>query len=163
VIKNIHTRKKSMEDSLVQLNDLPDEILMFIFKKLYNTEILYSLIGVNKRLNKIVHDSIFTNRLDLLRLVPSHLIVLRSLSRYFIYPLLHPILNRFCSQILPQIHDKIKWLNLESFSIERILLATSYPGLYNIEEERVIHLFSGKIFNFGSFNDKYMSDPFLFR
>jgi len=82
-----------MDDLLVQLNDLPDEILIYIFKKMYNIEVLYSLISVNKRLNKILHDSIFTNRLNLLRLVPSHSIVLRSLSRYFIYPLFDPILN----------------------------------------------------------------------
>jgi len=63
--------------------------------------------------------------------------------------------------MLPQIRDKIKWLNLESFSIERILRATNYPnlygfGLYNIEGQRAIHLFSGKIFHFDSSNDKYI-------
>jgi hypothetical protein len=40
-----------MKRSLVQLNDLPDEILMIILKKLDNDQVLYSLIGVNKRLN----------------------------------------------------------------------------------------------------------------
>ena len=54
-----------MEYSPIQLNDLPDEILMISFKKLPNTQTLYSLSGVHKRLNKIVHDSIFTNDLSL--------------------------------------------------------------------------------------------------
>ncbi len=40
--------------SLIQLNDLPDEILLIIFKKLNNIELLYSLINVNKRVKKIV-------------------------------------------------------------------------------------------------------------
>ncbi|CAF4381930.1 unnamed protein product, partial [Rotaria sp. Silwood2] len=40
------------------------------------------------------------------------------------------MLDRFCLQILPEIHYKIKWLDLESSSMERILLATNYPNLY---------------------------------
>ena len=55
-----------MKHSSVELNDLPDEILMIILKKLYNVQVLYSLIGVNKRLDTIVNDSIFTNNLTLL-------------------------------------------------------------------------------------------------
>ncbi|CAF2527333.1 unnamed protein product [Rotaria sp. Silwood2] len=127
---------------------------------MYNSEVLYSLLHVNKELNRIVCDSVFTYRLNLLRLVPNHLIVLKSLSRCFIYPLLDSILNRSCLQILPQICDNIKWLNLASFSIARLFFAANYPnlhefGLYNIEAEEAINLFSGKIFDFDSSNDKY--------
>ncbi|CAF4706171.1 unnamed protein product, partial [Rotaria sp. Silwood2] len=62
-----------------------------------------------------------------------------------------PILDRFCLQILPEIHHKIKWLNLESSSIERILV-TNYPnlyglGLYDVEIETALSLFMGKIFS----------------
>ena len=115
-----------MNELLVQLDDLPDEILMHIFKKLHNVEVLYSFIGVNKRLNEIVQDSIFTSSLTLL----SHLS----------YDFTHP---------LPEIHHKIKFLNLESSSMERILLATNYPnlyglGLYKIGIEKALSLFSGK-------------------
>jgi hypothetical protein len=130
----------NMEHSCIQFTDLPDEILMIIFKQLYNIEVLYSFIGVNKRLNKIVHDSTFTNVLTLLN-----------------YPLdgsicslPYPMLNRFYLQILPQIHHKIEWLNLESSSMEHILLSTNYPnlyglGLYDLEIERAQYLFTGKI------------------
>jgi hypothetical protein len=52
-----------MNDLLVQLDDLPDEILMYIFKKLYNDEVLYSLMDVNQRLNRILHDRIFTRHI----------------------------------------------------------------------------------------------------
>ncbi|CAF1199811.1 unnamed protein product [Rotaria sordida] len=125
-----------MEDSSIELNELPDEILIIILKKLFNTEVLYSLIDVNKRLNSIVHDPIFT----------SHLILMRCFSDDSIYPLPDSILDRFCSQILSSIHHKIKWLNLESSSMKRILLATNYPnlyglGLYNIEAETALSLF----------------------
>ena len=139
-----------MKDSLIQLDDLPDEILLIILKNISNIEILYSLIGINGRLNKILHDSMFTNCLTLLRCISSHLIVMRSLSRYS-YPLPDPILTRFCFQILPVIHHQIKWLNLELSSMERILRAGNYPSLhglvlYNVEGQRAIQLLSGKIF-----------------
>ena len=87
-----------MEYSYVQLNDLPDEILMIIFKKLANMEILYSLVDVHKRLNRLAQDSVFTNNLA----------ILISTSNGFVYSLLDPILHRFCSHILPEIHQKIK-------------------------------------------------------
>ncbi|CAF0998150.1 unnamed protein product [Rotaria sordida] len=63
-----------------------------------------------------------------------------------IYPLAKSILDRFCLQILPKIQHKIKWLNLESLSIKRILLAGYYPnlrgfGLFIVEPETVAHLF----------------------
>jgi hypothetical protein len=144
-----------MEYSFVQLNDLPDEVLLIIFKKLNNIALLYSLFGVNKRLNKILHDPIFTNHLNLLQFC----------SNDCISQLSSPILNRFCLQILPEIHDKIKWLNLELFSMERILLIINYPnlsglGLYNIQQETAIYLLSSKIFHFDSFNDKYIKTKF---
>jgi hypothetical protein len=140
-----------MNSPLIQLNDLPTEILLIILKYLSNVDVLYSLMGVNKRLHKIVHNHSFTDHLNFFRIVPSHLMEMISTSKYCILPLLDSILDRFCSEILPEIHDKIKFLNLELFSMERVLLATTYPnlfglGLYGIEGERVIDLFSGKIF-----------------
>ncbi|CAF1444801.1 unnamed protein product, partial [Rotaria sordida] len=126
-----------MEYSCVQLTDLPDEILITIFKKLANIEVLYSIVGVNKRLNKIAYDFVFTNNLALLM----------STLDGFVYSLHDPILDRFCLHILPEIHQKIKWLELESQSMEHILLATNYPNLcgislYNIEPEKAIDLFT---------------------
>jgi hypothetical protein len=60
------------------------------------------------------------------------------------------MLNRFSSQISPEIYDKIKWLDLESTSIQPIL-ATKYPnlnrlGLYGIDVEKAMSLFVGKVF-----------------
>jgi hypothetical protein len=129
-----------MEYTSVQLNDLPDEILLTIFKKLANVELLYSLVGVNKRLNKIAHDFVFTNNLALLMFTPDG----------FVYSLRNQVLDRFCLHILPEIHEKIKWLELESQSMKRILLAANYPNLYgislyNIQAETAIDLFTSKI------------------
>jgi hypothetical protein len=136
---NITDEKIIMVHSLVQLDDLPDEVLMIILKKLDNDQVLYSLMGVNKRLNTFVHDSIFT----------SHLTLMKRSANDSISPLSERILCRFYSQILPEIHHKIQWLNVESSSMERILSA-NYPnlhglGLYNLEIETTTHLFTSKI------------------
>jgi len=49
-----------MKYSCVQLLNFPDEILMIIFKKLDNIEVLYSLMNINMRLNQILSDPVFT-------------------------------------------------------------------------------------------------------
>jgi hypothetical protein len=33
---------------------------------------------------------------------------------------------------IDSIHDKIRWFDLESSSMERILLSTNYPNLYGL-------------------------------
>ncbi|CAF1319522.1 unnamed protein product [Rotaria sordida] len=127
-----------MSNSCVELNDLPDEILMIIFKKLNTIDVLYSLHGSNQRLHKIVYDPIFT----------SYLTFVKRFSHNFINLICSDMmLNRFCSQILPEIHDKIKWLNLESSSMKHVLCTADYPnlyglGLYNIDEESIRCLFT---------------------
>ena len=73
-----------------------------------------------------------------------------------IYPLPHSILDRFCSQILPEIHHEIEWLHLEPSSMQYILLSTNYPNLYkltlyNIEVETAKYFFIGKKFYFEIF------------
>ncbi len=139
----------NMEYSSVQLNDLPDEILMIIFKKMADAEVLYSSLGVNKQLNKIAHDSVFTKDLSLLM----------STSDDLIYSLPDPILDRFCSYILPKINQNIEWLHLESQSMERILRSTNYPNLYgislhNIQANTAIDRLTSNIFYFSSSNDR---------
>ncbi|CAF1327692.1 unnamed protein product [Rotaria sp. Silwood1] len=88
----------NMEYLFVTLNDLPDEILLIIFTKLKNVSLRYSLIGVNKRLNTIVRDPIFT----------SHLTLMRCLLDDSVCPLPDSTIDRFCAQILPEIHCQIK-------------------------------------------------------
>ena len=80
-------------------------------------------MGVNQRLNKIVQDTIFTRNLCLLEYCPCD---------DSTFPLSDPILDRFCSKILPKIGHQIETLYLEGTSIERILHATNYPNLNNL-------------------------------
>jgi hypothetical protein len=135
-------RQTNMTDLLIQLDDLPDEILMYIFKKLYNDEVLYSLMGVNQRLDRIVHDTIFTRRLSLLRYF--------SDDDDSTFPSPDRVLDRFCSKILPEIGHQIERLSLEQTSIGRVLNATNYPnlndlGLCYIHAKVAMYLFAGKI------------------
>ncbi|CAF5180122.1 unnamed protein product, partial [Rotaria sp. Silwood1] len=121
-----------MECLCVKLNDLPDEILLIIFKKLDNFDLLYYFHGIkNKRLNNIIHDPIFTTSLNFVKW-SSHKFLNKLSSNV--------ILNRFCLQILPDISIKIKWFYLESSSAKNILRAADYLnlyglGLYNIKEK----------------------------
>ncbi|CAF1428030.1 unnamed protein product [Rotaria sp. Silwood1] len=129
-----------MEHSMIQLDDLPDEILMMIFNNMRQVDVLYSLIDVNQRLNTIVHDPIFT----------THLTLLEHFSDGSIHSLTDTMLDQFCLQILPKIKHKIKCFDLEPLSMERILLATNYPSLYgltlyNIDLRTCDYYFFGKI------------------
>ena len=131
-----------MKELLVHLDDLPDEILIQIFKKLHNMEVLYYLIDVNQRLNRIVHDPAFTSNLCLLTYCP---------YKNITCPLPDIVLDRFFA-ILPKIGHRIRTLCLEGRSMERILQATNYPNLYglalyHVDVEVARTLFSGKKFS----------------
>ncbi|CAF3219523.1 unnamed protein product [Rotaria socialis] len=137
-----------MEYSCVELNDLPDEILLIILKKLDNLEVLYSLQGVNERLNEIIRDPTFTSHLTFVKWSPKEFINKFSSNVIF---------DRVCLQILPEISMKIKWLDLESSSMKQILHSTDYPnlnglGLYNVERETSRSLFTGKKISIESFS-----------
>ena len=134
----------NMEYSNVGLNDLPDEILLIILKKLNNFQIHYSLHGVNQRLTQLIQDSIFTN----------NLYFVKKSSDKFLDRLENKMVHsRFCLQILPSIDDKIEFLSLESSSMKSVLDASHYVNLHclalhNIDDESFRSLLSGKnIFN----------------
>ncbi|CAF1005991.1 unnamed protein product [Rotaria sordida] len=136
-----------MEHSLVKLIDLPDELLLMIFMYMKKALALYSLMGINRRFDRILQDPMFLN----------HLTLMTCTSNSFIYPMYKKTIDRFCLYILPEIHHKIKWVNLEILSMKRLLLAVEYPnlcglGLYNIREETDAHIFNGKE-NYFSFSN----------
>ncbi|CAF4151053.1 unnamed protein product [Rotaria sordida] len=63
------------------------------------------------------------------------------------------ILDRFCIDILPKIHNNVKHLILESMSMEYILLAGNYPNLTSL-----------KLFNFGQHIAlNYFTDKSIFQ
>lgn len=119
-----------------RLMDLPDEIIMFILNKLDNVDVLYSLMNVHTQLNRILHDPMLTTKIALIKPTDE-------------------LLDRFCLQILPQIHRRIQWLSLESTSMERVLLSAAYPNLRQlhifITDTEPLELLTGMKSNFISF------------
>jgi hypothetical protein len=98
--------------------DLPDELLLCILTKLNNVDILYSLVDVNQRFDRLALDSIYIGDLDF---TPSN-----KSEEYAQF------LDRFCTNILPRIHYQINKLTLDDLSIERLLHIVDYPQLYSL-------------------------------
>ena len=110
-----------MSLSAVHLFDLPDEMLLYIVKRLDNVDALYSLFGINDgRLDRIIREKTFSHHLNF----PS--ILHRNAT-------IELILDRFCRTILPDIHFNIRSLTVESSYMERILLASHYPNLTQLK------------------------------
>jgi len=129
-----------MSQSDINLLDLPNELLFIILNKLGNVNALYSLLDlINKRFNSLLQDNIFTNTLKLTK----------TTSDYDNNSSLDdPILDRFCSDILPRIHLNVKHLTLNSTSMKRILLAGIYPNLtclklFNFKQDIAFSYFTG--------------------
>ncbi len=121
-----------MNHSHVGLLDLPNEILLCILKKLDNMDVLYSMLDVdNQRLDILVQGNTFTNTLNFVL----------TTSNDNIFSLPDRIVDRFCKNILPRIHQNIKFLILDSLSMEGILQAANYP---NLTELKLVN-FNGKI------------------
>jgi hypothetical protein len=136
--RGIHSAEVNMEHPPVLLTDLPDEMLMAIFKRLSNAAVLYSLLDVNVRLDRIARDPVFSSCITLMQHPLSGLNC----------PLTGSVLDRFCLHILPQIQHNVTWLNVEATSMECIL-ASNYPnlrglGLFSITNEMLLRLFTGK-------------------
>jgi hypothetical protein len=85
-------------------------------------DVFNSLTNINERIDKIIYDRHFTSRL----------ILFKGSLNDDIYPLYDRELDRLCYQLLPKIHDNIKWLSLEVLSMERILHVATYPNLYGL-------------------------------
>ena len=129
-----------MNISSLRLNDLPEELLLIIFRKMNNIDLLYSILGINRQLDRIMNDSFFTNDLRL---------IMSSVDDV-IRPLSSEIVDRFCSEILPKIDEKIQSLTVESLYMENIFRAGGYFNLRklclaSIKQEKLSELFNGKI------------------
>ena len=59
------------------------------------------------------------------------------------------MLDRFCTEILPKIHDSVQSLTILSESMERILLAADFPNLrelrlHHVSANTISRYFAGK-------------------
>lgn len=129
-----------MRESAVTLLDLPPEILQIIFKKLNNIDVFYSLYGVDdQRLDAVVVDQTFTQSLN----------CVLTTTMDDLVPIPDSMLDRFCTEILPKIHDSVQSLTILSESMERILLAADFPNLrelrlHHVSANTISRYFTGK-------------------
>jgi hypothetical protein len=135
-----------MNHLTVNILTLCDELLLAIFKKLNNIDVLYSLIGVDEKLDRLARDIIFTQSIDLIRISSNEHNHSKTKS----------ILNRFCIDILPRIQHNIQCLTLDSLSIDRVLRIENYPKLHkitlvNLSLEMASRIFNGMLSSFLSF------------
>ncbi|CAF2145552.1 unnamed protein product [Rotaria magnacalcarata] len=114
-----------MNEHNVHLLALPNEILFLILKKLDNIDVLYSLLGINnQRLDIIAQQQIFSN---ILNFVSSS----QSTDEHSSIPV--SILDRFCVDILPRVHQNVISLIVEFGSLECILRVGNYPNLTELQ------------------------------
>jgi len=117
---------------------LSDEILLIILNKLSNTDVLYSLIEVNKRLDRLVRHCSLSKSIDLVNVLTRE----RKFPRK---------IERFCFEIIPRIKENIQSLILDDLSIEQVLSLGYYPNLsqltlINIPIEFISYIFLGLFF-----------------
>jgi len=110
-----------MVKQIVELLDLPDEILLMILNNLHSVQIMYSLEGVNKRLDAMA-----------VSISNSKIIHLAKCLYDDVSSIYDAILDRICSDILSRICDNIEEISLDASIMERVLLAYKYPNLLTL-------------------------------
>jgi hypothetical protein len=124
------------------LLDLPDEILLLIFKELPTVDVLSFLADVHPRLHGLAHDFLYVRRLDLtgLSTIKSRCSDLCATA--------DEVLSRLVANTLPRLHAQVHQLTVESDSIKEIIAAATYPQLYSLslrhfKEEFLRHCLTG--------------------
>ena len=125
-----------LSDNDINILDLPDEILLIIFKKLNVIDIFYSLTDVNQRFDRLA--------LDFLHIYHLNFAIKQDDT---------DILDKICSKILPRINQKITQLTLEPLSVERVLGTTYNPQHYsltlvNFNPETLLQYLTDIVLNF---------------
>jgi len=127
----------SLDMNNYELLDLPDEILLIIIEKLQSFDVLYSVVGVNKRLNNIAANVISRSNINLVK----------TSSTCSIRPLDKSELDQLCLYTLPQMHHHIKSMLIEFSSVECILHSGDYPNLFILGLIRMPYALSSNYFS----------------
>ncbi len=130
----------------IRLNilDLPDEILFIILKKLNMVDVVYSLVDVNQRFDRLAVDSLYICDLNITNIMSIN-------SLYNQTSLIDTkVLSKICQKILPRIYHQVHKLTVEEYSMKPILFAATYPQLYslsliNLQEEILYQYLIGRI------------------
>jgi hypothetical protein len=115
-------------------------MLLTILMKLNNVDVLYSLIGVNEKLDRLARDINFTRSIDLVTILSNSKKKSRAKS----------VLDRFSFDIIPRIQHNIASLTLDQLSIDRVLRNGNYPKLWkltliNLPLKMVCGIFNGML------------------
>jgi hypothetical protein len=115
-------------------------MLLTILMKLNNVDVLYSLIGVNEKLDRLARDINFTRSIDLVTILSNSKKKSRAKS----------VLDRFSFDIIPRIQHNIESLTLDQLSIDRVLRNGNYPKLWkltliNLPLKMVCGIFNGML------------------
>ncbi|CAM4848223.1 unnamed protein product [Rotaria magnacalcarata] len=127
----------------IHLLDPPNEMFRIIFNKLNATDMLYSLVNVNQRFDRVVLDPLNVQYLDFVT-KPFNI---RNLSIHA------QILQKVRENILPRIKDKVKKLTVDPISMKFILGIVRYSQLYSLslidyKPKILLQYFSSRILNF---------------
>jgi len=131
----------------INILDLPDEILLCIFNKLHMIEMLYSLVNLNQRFDRLVLNPFYIHYLDL------------TVKPWFYNnsPVNNQIFDRIRTQVLPRIHDQVNKLTVEPLFMKCILDTIDYSGLnslslVNFQSETLLQHLTGIVVNFYLFS-----------
>ncbi|UJR12937.1 hypothetical protein I4U23_017110 [Adineta vaga] len=107
----------------MNLLDLPNEILLYIFAKMNVVDALFRQSGFNQRLDQLLFNSIYVRELDF---------TIKSWDNS-ISSINDLVINHVCEKILPHINDKVIKLIVEPYAIERALnSAIIYPKVSSL-------------------------------
>ena len=117
-------------------------MLISIFNKLNNVDILYSLVDVNQRFDRLVVDSLYVRDLNMTNIMSINSLYNQTSS------IDTQVLSEICSKVLPQIDHQVHKLTVEQGTMKRILLAANYGQLYslsliNFQEEILYQYLTG--------------------
>ena len=137
--KRIRVKEMSNRGHLLEL---PDEILLLIFKQLPMLDVLSFLAHVHPRLHGLAHDFLYVRRLDL-----TGVSTIRSRC-IDLCPTADEVLSRLVANTLPRLHEQVHQMTVESDSIKQIIAAGTYPQLYSLslrhfKEEFLGHCLTG--------------------
>ncbi len=105
--------------------DLPNEILFIIFNKLNMVDVLYSLVDINERFNRLIFDPLYIRNLDMTIMITKALFL-------HTFSIDNHVLDGICEKILPRIHHQVNKLTVERRSMERVLRSFNYPQLHSL-------------------------------
>jgi hypothetical protein len=138
------------KNHLLEMLDLPNEILLIIFNKLNMVDVFNSLVNVCERFDQLVFDPFHIRNLDMTSM---------TMKSFFdrTCSVDDQVLSRICENILPRIHHQVNELIIEQNSIQRVLHTFNYPQLYSLtlmdfEAGRLSKYLTGKQFSLISIN-----------